>query len=222
LEFYDLKELTKHLLSQQEADLMRIAAWTRNKVAHRDVIEPEKISLFSDHYEANRDTLECDIAGWNWPRCGQTMTLTIGPSGAGKSRWSTEQAAEVVSSDEIRKEQSPDGETPGDQSAIFHRVRARSSRVLGAGRDVIVDSMHIDAEHRLRQLSIAPPDMKIRYVIIDRPLVEKQRDAGWRAGRGLVENYDRLFAAQVAAALDGDGRPNIQVVDLRSNALVEG
>jgi hypothetical protein len=135
---------------------------------------------------------------------------------------STEQAAEVVSSDEIRKEQSPDGETPGDQSGIFHRVRAQSSRVLGAGHDVIVDSIHIDAEHRLRQLSIAPPDLKIRYVIIDRPLVEKQRDAGWRAGRGPIEKYDRLFAAQVGGALDGDGRPNIQVLDLRSNALVEG
>jgi predicted kinase len=145
------------------------------------------------------------------------MTLTIGPSGAGKSKWSGEQPVDVVSSDDIRKEISLDGETPGDQSAIFDRVRTDSSRVLGAGRDVIVDAMHIEPEHRLRQLSIAPPDTKIRYVVIDRPLAEKQRDAGWRAGRGLIEKYDRLFAAQAEVALKGDGRPDIQVVDLRSS-----
>ena len=217
LEFYDFKDFTKHLLSRQETDLMKIAAWTRNKVAHRDIIEPERITQFSDHYEAHRDTLDCDIAGWNWPRCGQTMTLTIGPSGAGKSKWSGEQPVEVVSSDNIRKEISPDGETPGDQSAIFNRVRTGSSSVLGAGRDVIVDAMHLEPEHRLRQISIAPPDTKIRYVVIDRPLSEKQRDAGWRAGKGLVEKYDRLFAAQAEVALKGDGRPDVQVVDLRSS-----
>jgi hypothetical protein len=81
---------------------------------------------------------------------------------------------------------------------------------------VIVDAMHIEPEHRLRQLSIAPPDTKIRYVVIDRPLAEKQRDAGWRAGRGLIEKYDRLFAAQAEVALKGDGRSDIHVVDLRA------
>jgi hypothetical protein len=89
--------------------------------------------------------------------------------------------------------------------------------VLGEGRDVIVDAMHIDPEHRLRQLSIVPPDVKIRYVVIDRPLAEKQRDAVCRDGRGLIEKYDRVFAAQVATALEGDGRPDVQVVDLRSS-----
>jgi hypothetical protein len=63
-----------------------------------------------------------------------------------------------------RKETSPDGETPGNQAGIFHRVRAAGSKVLEEGRDVIVDAMHLEEEHRLRQLSIAPPD--IRYVII--------------------------------------------------------
>ena len=216
LEFYDFKEFTKHFLSRQEMDLVKIAAWTRNKVAHRDIMGPESIHQFSEHYEVHRETLDCDIAGWNWPRCGQTMTLTIGPSGAGKSRWSAEQPVEVVSSDEIRKGMTPDGELSGDQSAVFYRVRAGSSQILSAGRDVIVDAMHIDPEHRLRQLSIAPPDVKIRYVIIDRLLTDKQRDAGWRAEKGLVEKYDRLFELQVATALAGDGRSDIQVLDLRS------
>jgi hypothetical protein len=72
---------------------VKIAAWTRNKVAHRDVVEPESIHQFSEHYEAHRETLDCDIAGWNWPRCGQTMTLTIGPSGGAISNKSAGGAA---------------------------------------------------------------------------------------------------------------------------------
>lgn len=215
IEFYDFKRLTEHLLTQQEANLVRIAGWTRNKVAHKDLIDSSGISLFSEHYEVNREALDCDIPGWNWPRCGQTMTLTVGPSGAGKSKWSAEQGIDVVSSDEIRKEHSSDGELPGDQTDIFHRVRSRSSRILREGRDVIVDAMHVEPEHRIRQVSIAPPDLNIRYVIIDRPLEEKQRDAGWRAKKGTVEQYHKTFATQLPAALTGDGRQDIQIVDLR-------
>jgi predicted kinase len=149
------------------------------------------------------------------------MILTVGQSGGGKSRWSAGQGVETVSSDEIRKETNPDGETPGSQAGIFQRVQA-SSKVLEDGRDVIVDAMHIEAEHRLRQISIAPPDVGIRYVIIDRPLADKVRDAGWRAGRGIVEKYDDIFPAKVIAALDGDGRPDVQVVDLRAQEPTTG
>ena len=65
-----------------------------------------------------------------------------------------EQGVEIVSSDEIRKETNPEGETPGSQAGIFHRVPTASSKILEEGRDVIVDAMHIEAEHRLRQISI--------------------------------------------------------------------
>jgi hypothetical protein len=150
------------------------------------------------------------------------MTLTVGPSGGGKSKWSAEHSVEIVSSDEIRGETNPDGETPGSQTGIFHRVRAASSKILEEGRDVVVDAMHIEVERRLRQVSIAPPDVGIRYVIIDRPLADKLRDAGWRAGRGIVERYDQVFPSKVAAALDGDGRPHVQVVDLRTRDAVTG
>jgi hypothetical protein len=84
------------------------------------------------------------------------------------------------------------------------------------GRDVIVDAMHVEVEDRKRQSRIAPPDIGIRYVIIDRPIEEKLRDAGWRAGRGIVEQYHETFPLKVAAALGGDGRPEVEVVDLRA------
>jgi predicted kinase len=215
LEFYDFQQITDDILSREERELCRVAQFTRNKVAHPDLLKPDQITKISDYYEAHRELIEGDVPGWNWPRCGQSMTLTVGPSGGGKSRWSTEQGAAIVSSDEIRKETNPDGETPGSQAGIFHQVRTASAKILEEGRDVIVDAMHIEAEHRLRQISIAPPDVGIRYVIIDRPLADKVRDAGWRAGRGIVEKYDEVFPSKVAAALAGDERQEVQVIDLR-------
>ena len=107
-------------------------------------------------------------------------------------------------------------EMPGDQSGVFRHVRMRSTHVLSKGKDVIVDAMHVEAEDRKRQSMIAPPDVGIRYVIIDRPLADKLKDAGWRAGRGIVEKYHEAFPTKVAAALDGDGRSGVRVVDLRA------
>jgi predicted kinase len=144
------------------------------------------------------------------------MTLTVGPSGAGKSTWSATQGVDIVSSDEIRKERNPDGEVRGPQSEIFHEVRMRSAKVLGNGRSVIVDAMHVEQDDRLRQLAIAPADVQKKYAIIDRPLADKQRDGGWRGQKGLVDKYHRLFADHAGAALAGDGRSDVEVADLRA------
>jgi hypothetical protein len=216
LEFYDFREHTRQLLSTAELHLIKTAQWCRNAVAHRDVIPPEAIERLSDLYVDNFDLTETDVPGWNWPRCGQTMTMTVGPSGAGKSTWSAAQGIEVVSSDGVRVELHGSAEVPGDQTGVFRHVRMRSTQVLSRGKDVIVDAMHVEAEDRKRQSMVAPPDVGVRYVIIDRPLADKLKDAGWRAGRGIVEKYHEAFPTKVAAALDGDGHPGVQVVDLRA------
>jgi predicted kinase len=221
LEFYDVREFTKHVMSRSEFDLVKSAGAVRNAMAHRDLVDSRQLSEFSEHYEANRDALECDVPGWNWPRCGQVMTLTVGPSGAGKSTWSAAQGTEIVSSDAVRMEIAPNGEISGDQSEIFRRVRARSSSLLANGRDVIVDAMHIEEKARLRQVSVAPPDVAVRYAVIDRPLSEKQRDAGWRTYKGIVERYDQLFADQLDMVLSGDGNHRIKVEDIRKMAATD-
>jgi hypothetical protein len=90
--------------------------------------------------------------------------------------------------------------------------------------------MHVEVEDRKRQSAVAPPDVRVRYVIVDRPLDEKRRDGGWRLEKGLVDKYDRLFVDQVAAAMTGDGSANVEIVDLRgrltslssSSAATEG
>lgn len=216
LEFYDFREFARNHLSNAELQLIKTAQWCRNAVAHRDIIPPHTIERLSDLFVDNFDLLETDVPGWNWPRCGQTLTMTVGPSGAGKSTWAEAQGIEVVSSDRVRIELHGTAEVPGDQSGIFRQVRLRSTEILSTGRHVIVDAMHVEAEDRKRQSKIAPPDIGLRYVIIDRPIEEKLRDAGWRTGRGIVEQYHEAFPIKVAAALTGDGRSEVEVVDLRA------
>jgi predicted kinase len=219
LEFHDVRELTKDVMPRGELDMLKIAGGVRNAMAHHDIVDARRIGLFSDHYEANRQFLDSDIPGWDWPRCGQSMTMTVGPCAAGKSTWSAAQGTEVVSSDAIRSEITAGPDLPGDQSEIFRRVRFRSSRVLSNGRDVIVDAMHVELKNRLRQVAITPPDVAVRYAVIDRPLAEKQRDAGWRAGKGIVERYHQEFSEQVKEVLAGDGDPRVRVQDLRKVSI---
>jgi hypothetical protein len=65
-------------------------------------------------------------------------------------------------------------------------------------------------------LAIAPADVQKKYALLDRPLADKQRDGGWRGEKGLVDKYHRLFADNAGAALAGDGRADIEVIDLRT------
>lgn len=215
LEFYDVAELTSHVMPDREQNLLKIARWTRHETAHRNVITPARIEELSDHYEANLDILEGDVPGWDWPRCGQELTLTIGPPAAGKSHWAQQQGLPVVSSDEIRKELAGTLEFDADQAIVFREVRDRARKHLAQGESVIINSMNLQPEHPLRQTSVMPRDLDVHYVIIDRPLAEKQRDAGWRAEKGLVEKYHKQFQECVTFALDADHFDKIEVSDLR-------
>jgi predicted kinase len=217
LEFYDFQEHAKDHLSAAELDLIKIANWCRNAVAHRDIIPPPTIERFSKLYNDNSELPQCEIPGWDWPRCGQTLIMTVGPSSGGKTTWCASQDVETISYDAVR-DQIGGSKVPGDQSGTFYHVQSSSAQILSKGRDVIVDAMHVEPGHRKQQAAIAPPDIKVRYVIIDRPLEEKQRDGVWRIEKVLVDKYDRLFSVQVAAALAGDGGANVEVVDLRRSA----
>ena len=99
LEFLAIGDVLSDVLTKPELNLLHVARLARNCGAHMKPMAPQIVHKLSDHYEANRDVLECDIPGWDWPRAGQTMTLTVGPSGAGKSTWASAQGVDVVSSD---------------------------------------------------------------------------------------------------------------------------
>ncbi len=218
LEFYDVSTFIGRLMPAREKELLKITRWARHETAHRNVISPDDIETLSDHYEANRDVLEGDIPGWDWPRCGQELTLTIGPPAAGKSRWASRLGIAVVSSDEIRKELGGEMVFNADQATVFREVRDRARKHLAQGDCVVVDAMNLESAHRARQISIMPRDLPIRYAVIGRPLEDKQRDAKWRAEKGLVEKYHGPFRECLEMALGADGLDGIEVIDLRNGS----
>lgn len=60
----------------------------------------------------------------------------------------------------------------------------------------------------------------VEYVVIDRPLTEKLRDAGWRAsvqikGKSLIETHHERFQSALRDILRGDGFPQVRVTDER-------
>lgn len=215
LEFYDLGQVLGDVLEIGEAAFLRVTKHVRDLSAHAKIAPVETVRRLSDAYENFRDRLESDLPGWDWPRAGQTLTMTVGPAASGKSSWAATQRAAVVCADDIRHELAPDGDLKGDQSEVFRRVRNGLSRELGNGFDVIADATHIKGADRSRQARFAPPDMPVRYVVVDRPLADKQRDAGWRAERGVVEIHHEIFAGEVEQIMSGDGFPNVEIVDLR-------
>ena len=215
LEFFEIKNVLSDVLTEAELNLMRIAKRARNCGAHMELMPPQIVHKLSDQVEANRDILECDIPGWDWPRAGQTMTFTVGPSSTGKSTWAAAQGVDVVSSDAVREEMASRGELPIDQLAILRQVRGVASQIMHEGRDVIVDASHLKTEQRKRQASLAPPDIGVRYVIIDGPPADKQNNPSSRAGKGIAEIHHAEFVATLDAALAGDDLPNVIVDDER-------
>lgn len=61
------------------------------------------------------------------------------------------------------------------------------------------------------------PNGPVRYMVINRPMEEKRRDAEWRAKLpfDLLEKHEQTFRSQLADILAGDNLPNVTVVDLR-------
>lgn len=153
------------------------------------------------------------------------LTLLVGPSGAGKSTWVAENAdpKSVISSDGIRAEIYGDFREQGDRNEVMRVLVARARDRLARGLPVVLDATHLARRDRLNSAALVPPHHPVRYVLIDRPLEEKLRDAGWRAdvvldpetGASLVEVHDERAKSSLQHAREGDGLPNVTVEDRR-------
>lgn len=154
------------------------------------------------------------------------LTLMIGPSGAGKSTWLRSGAAadfgiqprHILSSDAIREDLCGDFRCQDKNERVFSALHAMTRDRLAYGLPTVIDATNLRRKNRLSCVSCAPIDGSVRYVVIDRPLKEKLRDADWRTEvPGLIERHDQTFRSQLKDILSGDGLPNVEVFDLRSN-----
>jgi hypothetical protein len=213
LELFDVKNLLADILPEKDRVLLSDCYRLRTALAH---MEPAKT-----HMIARAGQLWEELsAAFDWPRCGQKLVLMIGPSGAGKTTWANRHydRSEIVSSDRIREEIFGSAQDAGgDQEPVFRRLRREVVARLAAGRNAVVDATNLRKQERLANALLAPPDMSVDYVVVDRPMVEKIASAGWRAKRpGLLESHARLFEDGLTDILAGDGLANVRLLDERA------
>ncbi len=159
------------------------------------------------------------------------LTIMVGPSGGGKTTWLAGPAAHalgirpahVVSSDQIREDLCGDFRSQDRNADVFAALHAQVKTRIAHGLPAVVDATNLRTKDRKAVAALAPETASIRYIVIDRSMDEKRRDAGWRAEiKGsdgepfdLIAKHDQTFRSNLRDILAGDGLPNVTVMDLR-------
>ena len=170
-------------------------------------------------------------ANWEAPRMIEPvqqplMALLVGPSGAGKSTYARQHFNDswVLSSDALRAEYCGDFKSQERNEDVFEAMRRLARARLECGLPVVIDVTNLRRRDRLAFVSLVPVGTRVEYVVIDRPLLEKLRDAGWRAGvmvkgKELIVAHHERFQSSLKDILAGDGLPNVSVHDARTGGL---
>ena len=162
-----------------------------------------------------------------WTRYGAhnpCLHLLVGPSGAGKSRFAHDSwpAAMIVSSDDLRQEITGDFRRQDANDQVFSALHALVKTRIEHGLDTVVDATNLRRRDRMAIVKQVSPETDVRYWIIDRPMEDKHRDAGWRESievrdMSLIEYHAERFKSAVKDALKGDDQPNVTVRDMRAS-----
>jgi predicted kinase len=148
----------------------------------------------------------------------------VGPSGAGKTTWLSRdpraselgiRAEQVVSSDNLRAELCGDFRSQERNAEVFAALHAIVKARVSHGLATVVDATNLRNKDRVAIAELTSG--RVRYLVLDRPMEEKRRDAGWRAELpfDLLAKHAQTFASNLKDILAGDGLPNVEVVDLR-------
>ncbi len=171
------------------------------------------------------DSGEWDGVEKNWK--SGALHLMVGPSGAGKStyveqnRWG-EGHGLVVSSDALRIALVGTLRDMSINAQVFSAMHAITKARLENGLDTVIDATNLHARDRRALRDCAEADTEIFYHVIDRPLVDKHRDAGWRdevviraSKKKLVDHHHQSFMSGLPTILRGDDDPRVTVLDRR-------
>lgn len=146
-----------------------------------------------------------------------SLVVMVGPSGAGKSTLIAQKfpAYEVVSSDAIREELTGDFTRQDINDVVFREVHRRAALKLDLGERVVIDATNLRKKDRQGLVEIGQRHgVSIFYVVVNRPLAEKEATQGWRADHnGLVSKHHEIFVSNEKEILRGDNVAN--VIDTR-------
>ena len=159
--------------------------------------------------------------------------MMVGPSCAGKSTFIEKMLHTgegglgkpvghyVISSDALRIEIDGNiGDMDVHDQPSSYMVAATEAR-LEHGLLTIIDATNLHARSRRPLLDAAPKNCNIFYHVIDRPLHEKEKDAGWRKdiimpnGETLIRGHHKSFKSALPTMLAGDNDPRVLAIDHR-------
>jgi len=170
---------------------------------------------------ANWEAAERTIA----PTRDPLLTIMVGPSGGGKSTWVDHNSmpGEVISSDDLRAHYCGDLTDQSRNEDVFYALHKLAKARLDCGLPVIIDATNLRRKDRLACVALAPAGVGVRSVVVNRPILEKRRDAGWRSGvvlangETLLDAHEQRFNSQIKDIMRGDGLPQVTVLDVRGS-----
>ena len=82
----------------------------------------------------------------------------------------------------------------------------------------MIDATNLRARDRRALRDCAMADTEIFYHVIDRPMKDKHRDAGWRdeveiGGVKLIDKHHQSFKSGIKHVMAGDNDPRVTVID---------
>jgi predicted kinase len=158
------------------------------------------------------------------------LHILIGPPGGGKSTYAhaTFPADWIVSADDIRERVTKwrrDDPVATWKYVVPLKAEFRRALSLAVGERLrarlptVYDNTNVLKHNRESVLRLVPPEVGVRYVVLDRPLAAKLADRGWRP-ESLVRKQHELFLAELPDILAGDGRPFVTVEDRRQATTI--
>lgn len=163
----------------------------------------------------------------NYAPLGATILyLMVGPSGGGKTTWISKGGVDtlipdkVLSSDEIRKTLTGDFRDQTKNTQVFDLMHSLTKEYTRCGIPVIYDATNIRRKDRMAAANLVPKGCRVCYIVVDRFIPDKIRDAGWRKdvvvkGKSLIEYQQDIFNSNLKDILAGDGLDFVDVKDCR-------
>ncbi len=206
---------TRHLLNGRvtpsEQKLLRAAHEVRRALAHHEPAESSLVLELSDTWEHSKDGLQHPFVGWDWPRRDQTLAVMLGPAAGGKTTVAGNRfhPEDIISIDGMRAAMRKPGCPQPPEAAVQLEVRRLTTARLSAGQSAVIDGIGIRKDERISWARMAPKDMRVSYVVVDRPLARKLDGSESRAP--FICSQDAAFGAVMPEMLQGDGLPNVVV-----------
>lgn len=147
------------------------------------------------------------------------LHMMVGPSGAGKSSYAADnyKPQDIVSTDAIRVMLFGDqtlGHTPEGLAQTWGYAHDWIHARLKNGIFTVLDATNLKRKDRLKVLEAVPKGQYVTYVVIDRDLMDKTRDRGWRPEE-LILKHHKTFGSQIKDILKADEQGNVVVIDKR-------